>query len=95
MHDVGADQRACATETCSAVYCHSLTPLDILVDQDDKALDNVVIGAGAVGKLHLVHCDSVSSELARIVELVIQPDDSLDVVVLEAVHEVVGAERTC
>ena len=77
MHDVAANQRPRATQTRPAVDSHCLSAADVIVCQVHKLPNNRILRTAAVWELHLVDLNPLSLKLARVVQLVVEPDDTL------------------
>ena len=78
------------------MHCDSLASLGVTFGEGDKVANYVIVRAGAVRELHLMHFDTMTGELARVVKFVVESDYALDVQVEEGVDQVLRAHTmTC
>jgi hypothetical protein len=73
---------------------HSLISTRIAISKRNEVAYDSVIRAGTIRVLHLVYLNLVARKAVSIVELVVEPDDALDVHVEELVDQVVRPHIT-
>jgi hypothetical protein len=74
------------------VNSHRLPFVDVVLSYFNKLLDNCVLRAAAVRKLHLMHFDALTFKLCCFVQLVIKTDNPLYFSLEEMAHKVTGSD---